>query len=92
MSELNIVVGLSAKPGTADELRADLIALVAPSRAEEGNIAYDLYEDINEPGRFVFVEHWQSTEAQQNQWLQDHSHLPFRESSIQEASRRSLLP
>jgi quinol monooxygenase YgiN len=65
MSELHIVVGLSAKPGTADELRADLIALAAPSRAEDGNIAYDLYEDINQPGRFVFVEHWRSAEAQQ---------------------------
>jgi quinol monooxygenase YgiN len=53
MSELFIVVGLEAKEGKADELRRDLTALVAPSLAEEGNLSYDLYEDIGEPGKFV---------------------------------------
>ncbi|MBL8628223.1 MAG: antibiotic biosynthesis monooxygenase [Rhodospirillaceae bacterium] len=70
MSEIHIVVGLHAKPGGADELRRDLAALVEPSRNEPGNIAYDLYEDINSPGHFVFVEHWASSEAQQ----QHHNH------------------
>jgi quinol monooxygenase YgiN len=59
---LFIVVGLEAKEGKEDELRRDLGALVAPSREEEGNLDYDLYEDIGEPGKFVFVEHWSSEE------------------------------
>lgn len=62
MSELFIVVGLKAKAGKADELRRDLSALVEPSRGEDGNIRYDLFEDIDEPGRFVFVEEWASAE------------------------------
>lgn len=62
MSELFVVVGLEAKEGKADELRRDLSALVPPSRAEEGNLSYDLFEDIGEPGKFVFVEHWSSEE------------------------------
>ncbi|WP_199254649.1 putative quinol monooxygenase [Mycolicibacterium mengxianglii] len=62
MSELFIVVGLEAKEGKEDELRRDLSALVPPSRAEEGNLSYDLFEDIGEPGKFVFVEHWSSEE------------------------------
>lgn len=36
------------------------------------NISYDLSEDLNEPGRFVFVEHWESMEAQQKH----HHHGP----------------
>jgi quinol monooxygenase YgiN len=60
MSELFIVVGLKAKAGKENELRRDLAALVEPSRKEDGNIRYDLFEDQDEPGRFVFVEAWSS--------------------------------
>ncbi|WP_173088681.1 putative quinol monooxygenase [Devosia sp. 1635] len=63
MTELFIVVGLKAKEGKEDELRLDLSVLVEPSRAEDGNIRYDLFEDRDEPGRFVFVEEWSSTQA-----------------------------
>ena len=63
MSELFIVVGLKAKAGKADELRRDLSVLVEPSRGEEGNIRYDLFEDQNAPGHFVFVEEWSSIET-----------------------------
>lgn len=72
MSELYMVVGLQARPGTEDELRADLSALVEPSRVEEGNIRYDLYEDRDQPGFFVFVEEWSSPEAQ----LKHHEYGP----------------
>jgi quinol monooxygenase YgiN len=63
MSELFIVVGLKAKQGKEDELRRDLSVLVEPSRHEDGNIRYDLFEDQNSPGHFVFVEAWSSVEA-----------------------------
>jgi quinol monooxygenase YgiN len=64
MNELFIAVGLKAKAGKEDELRRDLSALVEPSRKESGNIRYDLFEDQNEPGRFVLVEEWASIETQ----------------------------
>lgn len=63
MSELFVVVGLKAKPDKEDQLRRDLSVLVEPSRKEDGNISYDLFEDQNEPGLFVFVEEWSSTDA-----------------------------
>ena len=62
MSELIVVVGLKAKAGKEDELRRDLSVLVEPSRNEDGNLRYDLFEDQDEPGRFVFVEEWSSVE------------------------------
>lgn len=64
MSELFIIVGLKAAAGKEDELRRDLSVLVEPSRNEDGNIRYDLFEDRNQPGYFVFVEEWSSIEAQ----------------------------
>ena len=72
MSELFIVVGLKAKAGKEDELRRDLSALVEPSRQEDGNFRYDLFEDQDQPGRFVFVEEWASTEARDKH----HEHGP----------------
>lgn len=63
MSELFIVVSLYAKDGKEAELRRDLISVVEPSRQEEGSLGYDLYVDQNDARRFVFVEHWASTEA-----------------------------
>jgi len=63
MSELIVVVGLKARAGKEEALRRDLAALVGPSRSEDGNVRYDLFEDQSAPGRFVFVEEWASVEA-----------------------------
>lgn len=60
MSELFLVVSLHAKAGKEEELRRDLLAVVEPSREEEGSISYDLFVDQNDAGRFVFFEHWAS--------------------------------
>jgi quinol monooxygenase YgiN len=72
MNELFIVVGLKAKANKEDQLRRDLSDLVAPSQKEDGNISYELFEDQNEPGLFVFVEEWSSTEARNKH----HEHSP----------------
>lgn len=65
MSELFMVVALHAKKGKEDQLKRDLIAVVEPSRKEEGSLRYELFADQDDAGRFVFVEHWTSAEAQQ---------------------------
>lgn len=72
MSELFIVVGLVAKSGMEDELRRDLSSLVEPSRKEEGNLRYELFEDQETPGHFVFVEAWSSVETRNKH----HEHGP----------------
>lgn len=63
MSELFITVGLRAKAGKEDDLRRDLTAVVGPSQEEDGSLRYELFEDRDQPGLFVFVEHWASQEA-----------------------------
>lgn len=55
---IHTVAVITAKPGSEDVVRDALTALVPPTRAEEGNIAYDLSESSAEPGTFVTVEEW----------------------------------
>ena len=57
-TEVRIVAEAMAKPGQAEPLRAVLLAMLPPSRAEAGCISYELHEDRAEPGRFMFVERW----------------------------------
>tara|TARA_E500000318_G_scaffold101690_1_gene105357 strand:+ start:3357 stop:3653 length:297 start_codon:yes stop_codon:yes gene_type:complete len=72
VSKLFIVVGLKAKAGTENVLRQDLSTLVEPSRNEDGNVRYELFEDQDDPGHFVFVEEWSSIDAQ----ARHHEHAP----------------
>lgn len=58
MSELSIVVVLTVREGTEEEMRRELGALVAPSRLDHGNLQYELYGDPADARRFVFVQRW----------------------------------
>ena len=58
MSDFFLIVVLYAKEGQENQLRADLTAVVEPSRKEEGNLRYELFGDQSDARRFVFVEHW----------------------------------
>ena len=60
---LTVVAEMQAKPGKEDELRRQVMALVAPTNQEEGCVQYDLHESTDHPGRFVFYENWTSREA-----------------------------
>lgn len=65
MSEFFVMVILYAKEGREEELRRDLIAVVEPSRRDEGNLRYELFVHQDDPRRFVFVEHWAHPDMQQ---------------------------
>ncbi|SDX80855.1 Quinol monooxygenase YgiN [Modestobacter sp. DSM 44400] len=58
MSELSVVAVLVAKNGQEDVVRQALLALVAPTREEEGCLAYELFESAVAPGTFVTQERW----------------------------------
>lgn len=53
---VKIIAILTALPGKAEDLRALLEGMTEPSRAEAGNLRYDLWQDQAEPGRFVLDE------------------------------------
>ena len=47
---------LVARRGMAEELKALLGGMAVPSRAEPGNLRYDLWRDRSDAGRFVLEE------------------------------------
>jgi glc operon protein GlcG len=58
-------------PGKADPLKAHLLSLAEPTRAEAGAIAYDLFESPERPHEFMRFEIWKSAEA-----LEQHKQTP----------------
>lgn len=55
-SLVKIVAILVARPGRTDELRALLSGMVTPSRAEPGNLRWDIWQVQSEHDRFVLDE------------------------------------
>lgn len=55
---IHVVAVIIAKPGSEQTVREALEALMEPTRAEAGNIAYRLTESIAAPGTFITVEEW----------------------------------
>lgn len=61
--EIRIVASLQAKAEFIDDVTAAVKAAVAPSRQEAGNLQYDLHQEIDKPGAFVFFERWKNQTA-----------------------------
>lgn len=61
--KVTVIAKLKARPGLEDEVRKTLMALVAPTRSEEGCINYDLHRAQDDPSLFLFHENWVSREA-----------------------------
>jgi quinol monooxygenase YgiN len=59
---VTVVAEIVAKPGKEDELKDCLLALIEPTRKEDGCVQYDLHQNTSEAGRFVFYENWRSRE------------------------------
>ncbi|PKA40055.1 antibiotic biosynthesis monooxygenase [Rhizobium sullae] len=53
---VKIVAILAARPGKTNELKALLLGMVAASRAEPGNLRWDVWQDQTDPDRFVLDE------------------------------------
>lgn len=63
MSTIRIVAEMIVKAEYRDELLPLLQALVTGSRAESGNIEYELTQDLDTPNHLFVIETWASEEA-----------------------------
>ncbi len=70
--ELTIVAIISAKEGQRDFVRAEMLKVIEPTRAEEGCLQYDLHEDNITPNTFLFYERWSSQAAWEAHMQQPH--------------------
>jgi quinol monooxygenase YgiN len=57
---LRVVARIIARPESVALVRETLLGLVAPTRAEEGCILYDLMQNNADPTDFTFYEEWTS--------------------------------
>ena len=62
MSKLTIVANIFAKAGKIGFVKAELLKLIEPTRAEEGCLNYDLHQDFEDLRHFLFYENWESRE------------------------------
>lgn len=70
--QVKVVAALTARPGQVDALKALLDGLIAPSRAETGNLRYDLWQDQTDPARFVLDELYTDAAANAAHRATDH--------------------
>jgi len=59
---VTLVVTLRAKEGQHILLEAELRALIAPTRKEEGCLQFDLHRCADQPGAFLLHEVWEARE------------------------------
>ena len=71
MSDLQVIATIPARPESAAVVREALTTLAEATRAEEGCVAYDLFESGSAPGTFVTVERWTDAAA-----LEAHMGMP----------------
>lgn len=57
---LVIVARIEAVEGQAEAVKTALVKIVAPTLEEEGCIQYDLHQDNDNPGTFLFFEIWET--------------------------------
>lgn len=62
MGEIVVVAVFRAREGHQAEVERRLRALLAPTRAEEGCLAFVLHRGADDPRVLVFVERWASRE------------------------------
>lgn len=63
MSILKIVATIDIKAAFETELVDILHTIVDETRKEEGNISYDLHQDIKNPLRYTILEVWKDQSA-----------------------------
>src|SRR5262245_22276721 len=57
---VTVAARITARPGHELRVRDELHRLLAPTRAEEGCLNYDLHEETDRPGQFLLHETWTS--------------------------------
>ena len=57
-SAVGVVARIIARPESIDIVREGLTSLLAPTRAEQGCILYELMQNTSDPADFTFYEVW----------------------------------
>jgi quinol monooxygenase YgiN len=74
---LTAVTFITGREGKEEELKQELLKLSAPTRAEAGNLKYDLYQSPDRPNHFMRYEVWRNPPA-----LENHKATPHIKASL----------
>ena len=69
---LTVIARFQAKPGMEEQFKQDLLAMVAPSRRDEGCIDYDVLQSSDDPSVFFTYENWTGKAALDNHMQTPH--------------------
>ena len=59
-NRLTIIAHIEAKEGKLDFIKKEVLALIEPTKKEQGCLRYELNQDHVNPKLFIFVEEWES--------------------------------
>ena len=89
-THVKTVAILTAHAGKVGELRELLDTLLSPSRAEPGNLRYDLWQDRDDPSRFVLDELYLDADAVATHRASPHFQMYA--SKIADLAERTAIP
>ena len=72
MKQVTVLATIKAKKGLEETVRNEVLALVAPTRAEAGCLNYDLHQSSDDPATLMLYENWVSKED-----LDKHLAMPY---------------
>ena len=74
---IRVVARIVSKPETAEDTRALLTGLLAPTRKESGCVRYELMQNRANPAEFTFVEEWANEAALKAHFGTEHVKAAF---------------
>lgn len=74
---LTAVTFIQGRPGKGAEVKQELLSLSAPTRAEAGNLRYDLYRSVDRADRFMRLEVWRDDAALERHKATPHLRASF---------------
>ncbi|WP_192579649.1 putative quinol monooxygenase [Micromonospora sp. AMSO31t] len=89
--QVAVLAQFVAKPGRESEVCDALLHLVEPSRAESGNVSYDLHRLKNNPAAFYILANWTDQAALDQHMASAHVRALLDERVIPELLARPML-
>ena len=78
--KVTVLAKCKAKPGMEEDVKKEIMALVAPTRLESGCINYDLHQSSDDKTLFILYENWISKKD-----LDEHLAMPYLKAFLDKA-------
>ena len=83
---LTAVTFIGGPEGAAEDLMRELLSTTEPTRAEAGNIRYDLYQSTTNKNQFMRFEIWRNQRA-----LEEHKQTPHLKASFERRKNKNWM-